>query len=586
MSADTRNAPDKVPPSITTADTPNTFQPDEESTPMPLTSAVVEAAGSNTGSMQTFGLDKSQFALDRINYYRSQVGVAAATMNQPLQQAATSHVNYYNLNGSGNYSIHEEIATNQGFSGKDFFARAAKFSYVNPDCTNENIDTIADPLQAIERLMNTLNHRIPLLDPAYPDVGIAYGAKPDGTNPISVIDFGMPVWKTSFQPQFIIWPPNGSSGFYRSYRGESPDMFKRAGLNPAYPIGNPITVTYRGSEKIVYDPNGMSLKDSSGKEVPSYKLADLNSFWTARNSAAISSIQPLAPDTTLTVSFTFSINGGAPQMLSWSFSTSALNIIQPKAGLSNADISVRNLWQNTDAPVATGKVKRSWLYGPEIFDARYEPYKEAPGGNRLVYYLDKARLEINNPAGDRNSKWFVTSGLLTRELVGGFVQVGDSSYEQRSSAQIPVAGDPAASNPNAPTYASFAMITSLNNDKRISDRTGQAVLEIIAKDGSVQKLANAPAPVICKQYDKTLGHNIADVLLTYMNSITGGWVFVLGYPITDPYWTVTKLAGTNAYVLVQLFERRALTYTPSNPMDWRVEMGNIGRHYFSWRYNQ
>jgi hypothetical protein len=92
--------------------------------------------------------------------------------------------------------------------------------------------------------------------------------------------------------------------------------------------------------------------------------------------------------------------------------------------------------------------------------------------------------------------------------------------------------------------------------------------------------------VTYKQYDKTLGHNIADVLLTYMNSITGGWLFVLGYPITDPYWTVTKLAGTNTYVLVQLFERRALTYTPTNPVDWRVEMGNIGRHYFSWRYNQ
>lgn len=593
MSADTGSEPNSTntpPPSLTTADTPDTFQSDEESAPMTIASVGMDAADSNTGSMQTFGLDKSQFALDRINYYRSQVSVAAATMNQPLQQAAASHVNYYTLNGSGNYSIHEEIATNQGFCGKDFFARAAHFGYVNPDSTNENIDTIADPLQAVERLMNTLNHRIPLLDPAYPDIGIAYGAKPDGTNPISVIDFGMPVWKTSFQPQFIIWPPNGSSGFYRSYRGESPDMFKRAGLNPTYPIGNPITVTYRGSGKIVYDPNGMSLKDSSGKEVPSYKLADLNSFWTARNSAAISSIQPLAPDTTLTVTFTFSINGGAAQVVSWSFSTSPLittsTVTQPKAGLSNADISVRNLWQNTDAPVAAGKVKRSWLYGPEIFEARYEPYKEAPGGNRLVYYLDKARLEINNPAGDRNSKWFVTSGLLTRELVGGFVQVGDSSYEQRNPAQVPVAGDPAASNLSAPTYASFATVATLNNDKRVADRTGQTVLETIAKDGSVQKVANAPAPVTYKQYDKTLGHNIADVLLTYMNSITGGWLFVLGYPITDPYWTVTKLAGTNTYVLVQLFERRVLTYTPTNPVDWRVEMGNIGRHYFSWRYNQ
>jgi hypothetical protein len=28
-----------------------------------------------------------------------------------------------------------------------------------------------------------------------------------------------------------------------------------------------------------------------------------------------------------------------------------------------------------------------------------------------------------------------------------------------------------------------------------------------------------------------------------------------------------------------------LTYTPSNPAAFRVEMGNVGQHYFRWRYN-
>jgi hypothetical protein len=39
-------------------------------------------------------------------------------------------------------------------------------------------------------------------------------------------------------------------------------------------------------------------------------------------------------------------------------------------------------------------------------------------------------------------------------------------------------------------------------------------------------------------------------------------------------------------VLVQPFERRVLTYTPSNAPAWRVEMGNIGRHYYEWRYRE
>ncbi|MHB8646615.1 MAG: fibronectin type III domain-containing protein, partial [Thermomicrobiales bacterium] len=38
------------------------------------------------------------------------------------------------------------------------------------------------------------------------------------------------------------------------------------------------------------------------------------------------------------------------------------------------------------------------------------------------------------------------------------------------------------------------------------------------------------------------------------------------------------------WVLVQPFERRVLSYTPANPSGFQVEMGNIGQHYFTWRY--
>ena len=37
-------------------------------------------------------------------------------------------------------------------------------------------------------------------------------------------------------------------------------------------------------------------------------------------------------------------------------------------------------------------------------------------------------------------------------------------------------------------------------------------------------------------------------------------------------------------MLVQAFERRVLTYTPSNSDGWKVEAGNVGRHYYEWRY--
>src|SRR5262245_39903137 len=43
-------------------------------------------------------------------------------------------------------------------------------------------------------------------------------------------------------------------------------------------------------------------------------------------------------------------------------------------------------------------------------DGQQEPYKEAPGGKRLVQYFDKARME------QMDAKAPVTTGLLTVEL--------------------------------------------------------------------------------------------------------------------------------------------------------------------------
>ena len=62
------------------------------------------------------------------------------------------------------------------------------------------------------------------------------------------------------------------------------------------------------------------------------------------------------------------------------------------------------------------------------------------------------------------------------------------------------------------------------------------------------------------------------------------WLSVVGYPLSDPFWANIKVDGAQAWVLIQPFERRVLTYTPDNPAAWQVEMGNIGQHYYDWRY--
>ena len=100
-------------------------------------------------------------------------------------------------------------------------------------------------------------------------------------------------------------------------------------------------------------------------------------------------------------------------------------------------------------------------------------------------------------------------------------------------------------------------------------------------------------------FAKETGHNVPKVFWDYLNTrgtvYDGGrfrqdtlldWVFTLGYPISEPFWTRVNVGGAEREVLVQLFQRRVLTYSPDNPAGWQVEMGNVGRHYYRWRYNE
>jgi len=58
----------------------------------------------------------------------------------------------------------------------------------------------------------------------------------------------------------------------------------------------------------------------------------------------------------------------------------------------------------------------------------------------------------------------------------------------------------------------------------------------------------------------------------------------IGFAISEPFWSNVKVANQQKDVLMQAFERRVLTFTPSNPAAFQVEFGNIGTHYFQWRY--
>ncbi len=281
-------------------------------------------------------------------------------------------------------------------------------------------------------------------------------------------------------------------------------------------------------------------------------------------------------------------------LLPWS--TAAQPVFIESSGF--ADTAFENLWTRTDQPVAENTVSRSWVWGERPAMPRYERYLGVPEGVRLVQYFDKARMEINDPAGDRASPWFVTNGLLVVEMIRGQIQVDETRFEDHDPADIPLAGDP-VDNPDAPTYAALSPVASTDGNNAAAQRTGERVRETFGPQEIAPPDSLITSEVELVRYEATTGHNVPRVFEAFMNAqgpvlvagnIQPGAVvdalFAFGYPITEPYWARVRVGGQQQWVLFQAFQRRVLTYNPANPPDWQVEMGNVGQHYMRWRYGQ
>lgn len=259
-------------------------------------------------------------------------------------------------------------------------------------------------------------------------------------------------------------------------------------------------------------------------------------------------------------------------------------------------------WSPVDEPVSSGAVQRPYLWGAGPSSAGLsEPYRDAPGGMRLVQYFDKARMELTDPA-----RGTVTTGLLSRELVTGRIQIGDSpaSIEVRGrGSTTAIVGD--ATN----TYPTYSQLRD-RIDRPQSDATGQFVTDALAlspgattdstlavQSGGMARAADDPNAQLMHFVPET-GQTIP---LAFWSFLTAGgmaldngalvdrtplfdWIPVVGLPISPAWWVTARVGGTPTAVMLQLYERRVLTYTPTNPPGFQVEMGNIGQHYFQYRY--
>lgn len=266
-----------------------------------------------------------------------------------------------------------------------------------------------------------------------------------------------------------------------------------------------------------------------------------------------------------------------------------------------ANPAFETLWNRTDGLVASGGAQRPWIWGPTPGKSLEEPFAGLPGNTHLVQFFDKGRMEINDPSLDSADPFFVTNGRLAVELISGKIQTGLDTYEDRGTAQINLASD--ADDPTAPTYGSFngvANIPGAPNERRSTDKTGEIARTAIDRQGNTQPWpADHPDyGARYTHYEEATGHNIPNVFWDYLNEQTSivqdgqkvegplfyPWFAVTGYPISEAYWSYVKVEGKYTDVLIQAYERRVLTFVPHLPSPFKVQMGNIGQHYYEWRY--
>ena len=226
----------------------------------------------------------------------------------------------------------------------------------------------------------------------------------------------------------------------------------------------------------------------------------------------------------------------------------------------------------------TGEALIPNFWGP-LANARAsmpETWNDAtPNGQRTVQYFDKGRMEVSSGG--------VTAGLLATELITGRVQTGTSSFNVRSVPAIPIAGD--ATNPG-PTFAAFAGPAASLLAPATTKAGGMNPVGIItALDANGTLTTFMPggdyAAAAIGAFDALTKHNVAVAFAGYRDKVG---LTSIGYAISEPFWTNLLVGGERKAVLIEVFERRVLTYTPQNAPAFAVEMGNIGAQYYQWRY--
>jgi hypothetical protein len=273
----------------------------------------------------------------------------------------------------------------------------------------------------------------------------------------------------------------------------------------------------------------------------------------------------------------------------------ALLLTQPVFAAPDAAAVFQQRWQQHDQLVASGQASRSWTWGPQpltgIVQDEYQVPDTLEWRSRNVQYFDKGRMEINDPEGDADALWYVTSGRLPVDLM--LAKTRYRPYHQWKDSYITAIGDP----DNFPTYLDLQPLYESPGQPR-AERLNQPATDMLEPDLSISRFeeyVRDPATILHQGQN---GHLVPQAFLDFMNQqgplLRDGRrvygriyepLYIFGLPVTPAVWVRAQVGGVSRPVLFQVFERRLLSYNPANSSAFQVEMGNVGAHYYDWLTN-
>jgi hypothetical protein len=268
-------------------------------------------------------------ALKQLNLFRDAVGLPPADEDERLNSAAQAHaefiVNHCKDYQSSKLSPHYENDEWEGFTGEAPWDRTAHFGYSSYGI-GEVIAFVNNPAAAVTGWMDTLYHRIPLIDPSTVEVG--YGGAMKGSCPglygkIDVMDIGM---SSASSDAIVLYPPPDAKPVRVSFDGmESPQPPPPPG---GYPSGYIVTVQF--GDKVGFKVTGHRLLQDGAVEVAHTFLAPyadaangIKRDSMADTWVALYAHEPLKKSTPYTVVIDFE-RGGKPLHLEWSFTTGTM----------------------------------------------------------------------------------------------------------------------------------------------------------------------------------------------------------------------------------------------------------------------